>query len=101
MGNFEEEIADWSKAGIDPVEWATESHDLAVHAGYRRLPRHIPPEAPVPVQSCTDDNDIVHRMLALHESVSNRYLSAAGPVIEEQLTKAGTRLALVLNDIWK
>ena len=101
MGDFEEQIATWQRSNINIVGWALESHELAVHDSYGKLNRHIEREQPVNVQSCTDDNNIAQRMLALHESVSKKYFAAAGPVIEEQLAKAGTRLAMVLNDVWK
>jgi len=68
---------------------------------YGKLPHHVKPEQPVVVNTCTDDNNIAQRMLALKESVSVKYSKAANPVIEEQLTKGGTRLAMVLNDISK
>ena len=39
-------------------------------------------------------------MLALHEHLGQRYQDTAAPVIEEQLAKAGVRLAMVLNRLW-
>ena len=101
MGDFEEEIAQWKEADIDVPGWAMESHSQAVRIGYGKLPHRIKPEQPVDVTTCNDDNHIAQRMLALKESVSKKYANAANPVIEEQLAKAGTRLAMVLNDIWK
>jgi len=40
-------------------------------------------------------------MFALHESVGDRYEQEAVPTIEGQLAKAGFRLAMILNGIWK
>jgi hypothetical protein len=40
------------------------------------------------------------RMLAVHERIGNAYESAAEAALQEQLTKAGARLAAVLNSIW-
>ena len=101
MGDFEGDIPDWKNENIDFISWARESHDFAVKKGYGKLPHHVIPENPVKVNSCLDDNNIMQRMAALHESVSKAYVTAAGPVVEEQLAKAGTRLAAVLNDVWK
>jgi hypothetical protein len=39
-------------------------------------------------------------MLALHEHLGRRYQDAVTPIIEEQLAKAGVRLAMVLNRLW-
>jgi len=39
-------------------------------------------------------------MKRLHESVDQHYVTGADPVISEQLAKAGTRLALLLNQLW-
>lgn len=101
MGDFETDIPAWKSEPIDFISWAGESHDDAVRTSYGKLPHHITPEAPVNVSTCLDDNNIMQRMAALHESVSKKYMNYAGPVVEEQLAKAGTRLAMVLNDIWK
>jgi len=102
LTDFEEEITQLKTTAIDIPDWAMESHSQAVKVGYGKLKPHaVKPEPPVTVSNCTDDNNIVQRMLALKESVSAKYANAANPVIEEQLVKGGTRLAMVLNDIWK
>lgn len=101
MGDFEEEIAQWKEAEIDVPGWAMESHAQAVRIGYGKLPHRVKAEPLVEVKTCTDDNNIAQRMLALKESVGKKYTNAANPVVEEQLVKGGTRLAMVLNDIWK
>jgi hypothetical protein len=101
LTDFEEEITQLKTATIDIPAWAMESHSQAVKVGYGKLPHHVPAEKPVVVNNCTDDNNIAQRMLALKESVSLKYTNAANPVIEEQLVRGGTRLAMVLNDIWK
>ena len=98
FGDFEEQVPVWSHEKVDILEWAIESHRLARLSSYGRLPHHITPEAPVNVDTCNDDNQISHRMLDLHESIGKRYATAVGPVIEEQLARAGTRLAVILND---
>jgi len=40
------------------------------------------------------------RFGALHITAADNYEKAAAPVIEEQLAKAGYRLAAILNIIW-
>jgi hypothetical protein len=39
-------------------------------------------------------------MLDLDETVNQKYVDLVKPVIEEQLARAGTRLAVILNQIW-
>lgn len=101
MTDFEEEITQWQAGAIDVPAWAMESHNQAVKVGYGKLPHRVKAEAPVTVNNCNDDNKIGQRMMALKESVQTKYANAANPVIEEQLVKGGTRLALILNDVWK
>jgi hypothetical protein len=60
----------------------------------------IDAEDPVAVNVCTDDNDVLQRMLDLDESVNQKYVDQVKPVIEGQLARAGTRLAVILNEIW-
>ncbi len=40
-------------------------------------------------------------MLKLHEQVSQSYVDAVAPSVDEQITKAGVRLAMILNLIWR
>jgi hypothetical protein len=40
-------------------------------------------------------------MLDLHEQIGADYQAAAESVIQEQLTKAGIRLAAALNAVWQ
>jgi hypothetical protein len=67
---------------------------------YAKLPVAVPLEKPEPVKSCRDDNHISTRMLKLHEQVSQQYVDAVEPNINQQIAKAGVRLAMVLNQIW-
>ena len=80
--------------------WAWESHELADSVVYAKLPVAIPVEKPEVVKSCVDDNHVSTRMLKLHEQVSQPYVDAVAPTINEQIAKAGVRLAMVLNQIW-
>jgi hypothetical protein len=90
----------WIRGGVDPIAWAWESHQVAEDAAYGKLPHPIPIETPQPVASCKDDRDIAARMLALHETLGASYAAAVTPVVQQQLVKAGVRLALVLNQVW-
>ena len=99
--HFQSQEATWESAGIDLEQWARDSHKLAADTAYGKLPTSAPVEAPQPpIKHCNEDNHVSKRMLALHEALGQNYQDAAQPVIEEQLAKAGTRLAMVLNDVW-
>jgi hypothetical protein len=91
----------WQSETPNFEKWAWESHQLAEQIAYGRLPVRIAIEAPVPeLESCAGDNHISTRMLQLHEDLEADYGNAASPVVEEQLTKAGMRLAALLNSLW-
>jgi hypothetical protein len=97
---FEAELDSWKQQPANLDDWAWESHQLAEQVSYGGLPRKVPIEPPNPVESCAGDNHIAERMYQLHEKIGKRYLSEASPVIRQQLAKAGTRLAMLLNQIW-
>jgi hypothetical protein len=97
MSDYEDQLPEWSKQGVDITGWAFESFQLARKSTYGNLTHPVSPEAPVNVENCNGDNHISQRMLALHESINKKYLNSASPVIQEQLAKAGTRLAVILN----
>jgi hypothetical protein len=82
---------------IDVSAWAWESHRVAEQTAYRQLPVAIPVASPHRSTQCSD---IAQKVLALHERLGQRYQEAATPAIEEQLAKAGVRLAMVLNRLW-
>jgi hypothetical protein len=67
---------------------------------YAKLPVAIAVEKPELVKGCSDDNHVSTRMLKLHEQVSQQYVDAVAPTIDQQLAKAGVRLAMLLNTIW-
>jgi hypothetical protein len=69
-------IADWEQI-LDPRDWAWESHMVAVKEIYANLPAD-PPE-----------------ILPLGNDDLKRYQ----PVVDQQLVKAGVRLARLLNDV--
>jgi len=98
---FKGQIPAWLRERVDVVSWAWESHQLAEDSVYGALPRKLAIETPVEVKACSDDQHISTRMLNLHEQVGADYQAAAEGVIQEQLTKAGIRLAAALNAVWK
>jgi hypothetical protein len=97
---FSLQSAGWQKAGVHLDDWAWESHQLAKSMVYAKLPVAIPIELPERVKACSDDNHVSMRMLNLHERVSQQYVDAVAPTIDEQIAKAGIRLAMILNQIW-
>jgi hypothetical protein len=94
---FEAQTHAWERMPIDVDAWAWESHRVAEQVGYGQLPVAIPIASPRHVAQCSE---VAQKMLALHERLGQRYQDAATPVIEEQLAKAGIRLAMVLNQLW-
>jgi hypothetical protein len=97
---FRAQIPAWESPHQDFAAWAWETHALADTVAYGRLPREIPIEIPRKVATCADDHHASSRMLRLHEDLDRRYQSAASPVAQEQLAKAGIRLAALLNSLW-
>jgi hypothetical protein len=68
------QAAEWVKS--TPVDWANESHQLAVDVVYKNVPEGGPPP-----------------------KLGRDYVNAAKPVIDQQLEKGGVRLADVLNRV--
>jgi hypothetical protein len=64
------------------------------------LPNKIAVEKPREVSTCADADHISTRMLKLHEQIGEQYEDAAESAVQEQLAKAGARLAAVLNLLW-
>lgn len=83
-------------ASGQPIDWAWEGHDAAITA-YRSLPANVPRDSSVQVNSCADNNHVGARMADLHIVLGERYDNVSRPIVEEQLTKAGIRLAALLN----
>ncbi len=98
---FQPQVASWQQAGINYEDWAWESHQAAEQTAYGKLSKaiSIAPRTPQ-IANCTQNNNVGKRMLKLHEKIGQTYQDAAAPVIEEQLAKAGIRLAMVLNQVW-
>jgi S1/P1 Nuclease len=98
--DFRARFASWRPGPIDFAAWAWESHELAEEVAYGRLPHKIAIEPPRAVNSCADDHHISARMLRLDELLGEDYENATAPLVQQQLAKAGARLAALLNSIW-
>jgi hypothetical protein len=79
--------------------WARGSNEVARMVTYGRLPVNPPmePASAAMIGSCTDNNQVSHRMAQLHETIAASYEAASVPVILSQLRLAGQRLASVLK----
>ena len=77
-------VGGWEKEGINIENWAWEGHELADSVVYAKLPVAIPVEKPVPMKECSDDHHVSTRLLKLHERVSQEYVDAVAPTINEQ-----------------
>jgi S1/P1 Nuclease len=97
---FKAQIPVWVLEPVDLESWAWESHQVAEDTVYGDLPVRVAVEKPVIVRACADDDHISTRMLRLHEQIGAGYQATTQGVVQEQLTKAGIRLAAVLNAIW-
>jgi hypothetical protein len=99
---FAASFADWQQGGIQVDQWALEGHEQASSAAYGAFAVHIPAEPDgVEVKTCSDDQNIGHRMLLKNLSATASYIDAVQPVIEQRLAQAGIRLALILNEAAK
>jgi hypothetical protein len=94
---FAAQLAVWELDPIDLNAWAWETHHVAQETAYGRLPVAVPEET---AKSFTQCAEMSAKMLQLHEQLGQAYQNAAAPVVEEQLAKAGIRLAMVLNQLW-
>jgi S1/P1 Nuclease len=81
-------------AGGNENDWAWESHKLAIRDIYERL--SIPREPVIFPRNCQEAPAAVAN-LTLHH-LERSYLDEMKPVVREQLTKAGLRLARLLNE---
>jgi hypothetical protein len=95
---FSADLPKWQAAGIHVDDWAWESHDFAESIVYGALVPAVPMETAATVHSCADANNIGLRMLRLHFFAGQNYQDAAGPIVQERIAQAGTRLAMILNE---
>lgn len=84
---------------VNIFNWTWQSHRLGVEVAYGTLPVPVVSEPPIPISSCTDDNNVGQRMSNLHESIELTYFGHSEPVIDLQLVRAGTRLAVMINSL--
>ena len=94
---FSGPISAWRAKPTDFAAWAWESHELAEKIVYGRLPHLLPIETPRRMTKCPLGGDRGPFEL---ENLGDDYQAAASAVIEEQLAKAGARLAALLNSLW-
>jgi hypothetical protein len=97
---FQARESAWQSEKPNFETWAWEGHQLAEKITYGALPVKIAIETARPVNTCADDDHISTRMLHLNEDLEADYQNAADPAVEEQLTKAGIRLAALLDSLW-
>ena len=98
---FSARMRAWQSRPADFSAWAWESHELAEKVAYGELPHRIPIAAPRPIASCADLSATERAgLLQLRENLADDYENAAAPVVQEQLAKAGARLASLINSIW-
>jgi hypothetical protein len=82
---------DWAKG--DPEKWAWESHVIAKEKIYGRL--HIPSQPVVFPKTCrTAPGEIAN----FRPYIDSLYINDMKPVVRDQLSKAGLRLARLLNE---
>jgi len=100
QSKYASSIAAWLQEPFDLRAWVWEGHQLAARAASGQLATPVPVEQHVPINLCSDDDHVSQRLAQLHENVDQTYAAAVAPAIEVQLTKAGARLAAILNSIW-
>lgn len=96
---FEAQIETWLAQPLAPDAWAREGFRKAEEVAYGKLTPGVPLQEPRALASCAQGG-ASQRMLALRLVADERYQQAAAAVVEEQLARAGARLAATLNAIW-
>ncbi len=74
-------------------DWAWESHELALHLIYEKL--HIPLEPVVFPPNC---DSAPAEITQFQPKIDDLYIDSMKPVVRDQITKAGLRLARLLNE---
>jgi hypothetical protein len=84
------------------LSWAAQTNALAKSITYGKLPKAVPvePASQFTLASCSDNNNVGQRMLALNEVLGAEYEAAARPVVRTQLVNAGKRLAAALDALF-
>ena len=94
---FAAQKAGWSPQPTDVPAWIWEIHALGNETVFGALQPPIPVQ---PDQGKTDCNAESEKVYMLHIHLDKTYMDKASPVIDQQLAKAGFRLAAMLNEIW-
>jgi hypothetical protein len=87
--------------------WVLDAHQLAISTGYANLvaaSHHKLTSAkklagPDRLQNCSD-NGFQDKIAKKNVQINQTYVDAASPVVEEQLERAGLRLAALLDALW-
>jgi S1/P1 Nuclease len=74
-------------------DWTWESHELAMKNIYYKL--HVPLERPIFPKNC---DEAPAEITAFKPQIDRLYVDTMKPLVREQLTKAGLRLARLLNE---
>lgn len=93
---FSGQLAGWQHG--TPIDWAKESNRVGDTVVYAKLPTALPVEAGA-VARC-DQNHISDHWHGFGEALGQPYYDAVRPALDEQLAKAGARLAMLLNRVW-
>ena len=80
-------------AAGDQDDWVWQSHQLAIEKVYGKL--HVPAEPVAFPKSCSE---APAEVTGFKPVVDGSYVSAMKPVVRDQLTRAGLRLARLLNE---
>ncbi len=94
---YEKQSGAWTKHGTEFAKWIWEAHALGLKVTYGDLEPKVPVEK---LEESPDCKAETAKDAALHLHVDQSYEQKAVPVIEEQIAKAGYRLAEVLNEVW-
>lgn len=97
---FATQIEQWMQETPDLNGWAWDGHQIAEVSVYGTLSPTVPEISTTPqVKSCSTGN-VNGKMLALGLEIDEDDQKAALPIVEQQLAKAGARLAEALNRVW-
>jgi len=83
-------------AQIDLVAWANQAHAIAIADPYAKVTPTIAPDPQTAPVTASTDNNTSARYFDLHETASQKYVTAVSKDVKGQLALAGARLANVL-----
>jgi hypothetical protein len=93
---------EWGEAPVNFLAWTWDSHRIAESVVYSDLKPAIPVQPAAAGEADKEACDVGRaNTAALHIAAGDEYEAEALPVIEQQLAKAGYRLAGMLNSIFK